>query len=45
MHLMMFLDESGKRVYTLKKIDPNSAPTTSAHPGSIIYLSSLSFIQ
>jgi len=36
MHLMMYLDDSGKRVYTLKKIDPNAAPTTSAHPGNTI---------
>ena len=34
MHLMYYLDEAGKRVYTLKKVAPNGAPTKSAHPGS-----------
>eukprot|EP01039_Chlorochromonas_danica_P001033 gene1032-1121_t len=32
MHLMYFLDDRGHRVYTLKKVDPNGAPTHSAHP-------------
>ena len=30
---MYYVDESGKRVYTLKKIDPDGKPTLSAHPG------------
>ncbi len=32
MHLMYFTDESGKRVYTLKKEDSEGTPTQSAHP-------------
>eukprot|EP00195_Chlamydomonas_chlamydogama_P015503 CAMPEP_0202899896 /NCGR_PEP_ID=MMETSP1392-20130828/9200_1 /ASSEMBLY_ACC=CAM_ASM_000868 /TAXON_ID=225041 /ORGANISM="Chlamydomonas chlamydogama, Strain SAG 11-48b" /LENGTH=64 /DNA_ID=CAMNT_0049586191 /DNA_START=79 /DNA_END=273 /DNA_ORIENTATION=+ len=32
MYLMYYLDESGNRVYTLKKIDPEGNPTKSAHP-------------
>jgi len=32
MHLMFYLDESGTRVYTLKKEDPKGNPTISAHP-------------
>lgn len=32
MHLMYYLDESGKRVYTLKKVAPDGKPTISAHP-------------
>ena len=32
MHLMYYLDEAGKRVYTLKKEDPTGTPTGSAHP-------------
>ncbi|XP_050294339.1 H/ACA ribonucleoprotein complex subunit 3 [Anthonomus grandis grandis] len=32
MYLMYYLDESGKRIYTLKKIDPYGKPTQSAHP-------------
>ncbi|XP_011638093.1 H/ACA ribonucleoprotein complex subunit 3 [Pogonomyrmex barbatus] len=32
MYLMYYLDENGKRVYTLKKVDPNGNPTFSAHP-------------
>ncbi|XP_065213502.1 H/ACA ribonucleoprotein complex subunit 3 [Planococcus citri] len=32
MLLRYYLDESGNRVYTLKKIDPNGTPTISAHP-------------
>lgn len=29
---MMYIDENGKRVYTLKKVDPTGCPTQSAHP-------------
>ncbi|KAI8814135.1 Nop10 family nucleolar RNA-binding protein [Cladochytrium replicatum] len=32
MHLMYYLDESGKRVYTLKKFAPSGEVTKSAHP-------------
>ncbi|CAG8524770.1 5351_t:CDS:2 [Paraglomus occultum] len=32
MHLMYYLDEDGKRVYTLKKQSPKQAATKSAHP-------------
>ncbi|XP_066249691.1 H/ACA ribonucleoprotein complex subunit 3 [Euwallacea similis] len=32
MYLMYYLDQSGKRIYTLKKIDPYGNPTQSAHP-------------
>jgi len=32
MHLMYYLDESGKRVYTLKKENPSNKATESAHP-------------
>ncbi|EGD83098.1 H/ACA ribonucleoprotein complex subunit 3 [Salpingoeca rosetta] len=32
MFLMFYLDSEGKRVYTLKKVDPNGNPTQSAHP-------------
>ncbi|KND00911.1 H/ACA ribonucleoprotein complex subunit 3 [Spizellomyces punctatus DAOM BR117] len=32
MHLMYYLDESGKRVYTLKKLTPEGSVTKSAHP-------------
>ncbi|KAJ8941933.1 hypothetical protein NQ318_013266 [Aromia moschata] len=32
MYLMYYLDESGNRVYTLKKTDPSGKPTVSAHP-------------
>ncbi|XP_056635121.1 H/ACA ribonucleoprotein complex subunit 3 [Diorhabda carinulata] len=32
MYLMYYLDESGNRVYTLKKLDPSGKPTMSAHP-------------
>ncbi|CAI8056015.1 H/ACA ribonucleoprotein complex subunit 3 [Geodia barretti] len=32
MHLMYYTDSEGKRVYTLKKIDPSGKPTSSAHP-------------
>ncbi|CCW59923.1 unnamed protein product [Phytomonas sp. EM1] len=31
MHLQVYI-ENGKRVYTLKKIDPYGKPTLSAHP-------------
>ncbi|CCW67105.1 unnamed protein product [Phytomonas sp. Hart1] len=31
MHLQVYT-ENGKRVYTLKKIDPYDKPTLSAHP-------------
>lgn len=31
MHLQVY-KENGKRVYTLKKIDPEGKPTLSAHP-------------
>lgn len=34
MHLMYYLDASGKRVYTLKKTAPDGSPTHSAHPGA-----------
>lgn len=33
MHLMIYLDDKGKRVYTLKKVSPSGTPTVSAHPG------------
>ncbi|XP_017786012.1 PREDICTED: H/ACA ribonucleoprotein complex subunit 3 [Nicrophorus vespilloides] len=32
MYLMYYLNEEGKRVYTLKKVDPAGNPTSSAHP-------------
>eukprot|EP01147_Barroeca_monosierra_P004465 gene4466-6713_t len=32
MFLMYYLDNNGRRVYTLKKVDPNGKPTFSAHP-------------
>lgn len=32
MHLMYYLDEAGKRVYTLKKSNPEGKVTESAHP-------------
>ncbi|XP_018331844.1 H/ACA ribonucleoprotein complex subunit 3-like [Agrilus planipennis] len=32
MYLMYYLDEEGKRSYTLKKVDPHGNPTFSAHP-------------
>eukprot|EP00055_Hartaetosiga_balthica_P013435 m.68841 g.68841 ORF g.68841 m.68841 type:complete len:65 (-) comp8258_c8_seq1:221-415(-) len=32
MFLMYYLDDNGKRVYTLQKMDPSGNPTTSAHP-------------
>ncbi|XP_026470121.1 H/ACA ribonucleoprotein complex subunit 3-like [Ctenocephalides felis] len=32
MYLMYYLNENGKRMYTLKKVDPAGNPTLSAHP-------------
>ncbi|ELR18781.1 H/ACA ribonucleoprotein complex subunit 3, putative [Acanthamoeba castellanii str. Neff] len=32
MHLMYYLDKDGKRVYTLKKSNPEGTATVSAHP-------------
>ncbi|RUP43589.1 Nop10 family nucleolar RNA-binding protein [Jimgerdemannia flammicorona] len=32
MHLMYYTSEDGKRVYTLKKINPTGHITRSAHP-------------
>jgi len=32
MHLMYYVDDQGKRVYTLAKVDPLGQPTISAHP-------------
>ena len=32
MYLMYYLNEEGKRVYTLKKVAPDGRPTQSAHP-------------
>ena len=32
MHLMYYLDEDGKRVYSLKKETPTGEATKSAHP-------------
>ena len=32
MHLMFYLDAEGKRIYTLKKVNPEGKPTDSAHP-------------
>ncbi|ELT91127.1 hypothetical protein CAPTEDRAFT_198 [Capitella teleta] len=32
MFLMYYLSESGERVYTMEKVDPNGKPTYSAHP-------------
>lgn len=32
MYLMFYLNEEGKRVYTLDKVSPDSQATTSAHP-------------
>ncbi|XP_075225900.1 nop10 ribonucleoprotein [Lycorma delicatula] len=32
MYLMYYVDEDGKRVYTLKKITPDGQMTKSAHP-------------
>lgn len=38
MHLMYYLDKDGKRVYTLKKSNPEGTATVSAHPGMILLL-------
>ena len=32
MHLMYYLNDDGKRIYTLKKFSPAGQPTHSAHP-------------
>lgn len=32
MHLMYYLDTAGKRVYTLKKANPDNKVAESAHP-------------
>jgi H/ACA ribonucleoprotein complex subunit 3 len=32
MYLQYYLNDEGKRVYTLKKISPSAKPTLSAHP-------------
>jgi H/ACA ribonucleoprotein complex subunit 3 len=32
MYLMYYLNDSGERVYTLKKVAPDGRPTYSAHP-------------
>merc|ERR1712168_32120 len=32
MHLKYYLDNEGKRVYTLQNVDPEGKPTLSAHP-------------
>ena len=32
MHLYYYLDDQGKRVYTVAKKDPQGRPTVSAHP-------------
>eukprot|EP00117_Sycon_ciliatum_P021218 scpid95765/ scgid18661/ H/ACA ribonucleoprotein complex subunit 3; Nucleolar protein 10; Nucleolar protein family A member 3; snoRNP protein NOP10 len=32
MHLMYYMDDAGKRIYTLKKSGPDGKPTKSAHP-------------
>ncbi|EEB05551.1 small nucleolar ribonucleoprotein Nop10 [Schizosaccharomyces japonicus yFS275] len=32
MHLMYYLNDEGKRVYTLKKFAPDGKPTHSSHP-------------
>lgn len=34
MHLRFFLSEDGKRVYTLKAIQPDGSYTFNAHPGT-----------
>ena len=35
MHLMYYLNENGKRVYSLKKETEDGKVTVSAHPGSL----------
>lgn len=37
MYLRYYLDENGKRVYTLQRLDPQGNPTLSAHPGMSIF--------
>lgn len=32
MYLMFYLDEEGRRVYTLEKVTPDAQATISAHP-------------
>ena len=32
MYLQFYTDDNGKRVYTLKKMNPTGTPTISAHP-------------
>ncbi|XP_077975785.1 H/ACA ribonucleoprotein complex subunit 3-like [Styela clava] len=32
MFLQYYLDDNGKRVYTMKKVAPDGSPTQSAHP-------------
>ncbi|XP_053544949.1 H/ACA ribonucleoprotein complex subunit 3 [Bombina bombina] len=32
MFLQYYLNELGDRVYTMKKVDPDGQPTSSAHP-------------
>ncbi|EIE21299.1 hypothetical protein COCSUDRAFT_83523 [Coccomyxa subellipsoidea C-169] len=32
MYLMYYLDDAGKRIYTLQKTAPDGSPTQSAHP-------------
>ncbi|ENN77686.1 H/ACA ribonucleoprotein complex subunit 3 [Dendroctonus ponderosae] len=32
MYLMYYIDDTGKRVYTLQKVGPKGVPTESAHP-------------
>jgi len=38
MHLRYYIDESGKRVYTLKNVLEDGRYTLNAHPGTIIPL-------
>ena len=38
MYMMYYLDDNGKRVYTLAKVDPKGRPTFSAHPGKFFHL-------
>ena len=39
MHLMYYLNDEGKRVYTLKKETPAGEITYSAHPGTFVRFS------
>jgi len=32
MYLQYYVDDKGKRVYTMKKVSPEDNPTVSAHP-------------